>query len=91
MRKIGRHPSLVSSLLDEPSASARRILQACVRSTMSFWVDDRLRIHAGLPTQVPQTAEHLIVGTYGVGTPVADIEEDLRETRRERARSWITD
>jgi hypothetical protein len=67
------------------------MLQACVRSTMSFWVDDRSRIHAGLPNQVPQTAEHLIVGTYGVGTPIADIEEDLRETRRERARSWITD
>jgi hypothetical protein len=91
MRKIARHSGSVSSLLDEPGTSALRILHACTRSTMSFWVDDRSRIRAGLPSDVPRTVEHLIVGTYGVGTPIADIEEDLRETLRERARSWITD
>jgi hypothetical protein len=91
VRKIGRHSALVSSLLDDPGASALRMLHACVRSTMTFWVDDRSRIHAGLPNEVPRAVEHLIVGTYGVGTRVADIEDDLRETRRERAVSWITD
>ena len=91
MRKIARHSASVSSLLDEPGTSALRILHACMRSTLSFWVDDRARIRAGPPNEVPQTVEHLIVGTYGVVTPIADIEEDLRETLRERARSWITD
>jgi len=91
MRKIARQSELVSSLLDEPGASALRILHACMRSTMSFWVDDRSRIHAGRPNEVPRAAEHLIVGTYGVGTLIADIEEDLRENRRERARSLIAD
>ena len=89
--RIRRYPALISSLLDDPAASALCMLQACVRSTMSFWVDDRSRIHAGLPSQVPQAVQHLIVGTYGVGTSIGDIEEDLRETRRERAKSWLTD
>ena len=91
MRALRRHPVLLISLLDEPGASALRILRACVRSTMSFWVDDRSRIHAGRPSEIPRAVEHLIVGTYGVGTSIADIEEDLRETRRERAKSWATD
>ena len=58
---------------------------------MSFWIDDRSIIHADLPDNLPSMAETLIVGTYGIGTPIADIEDDLRAERSERARSWIAD
>lgn len=58
---------------------------------MSFWADDRSTIHADLPENIPPTAESLIVGTYGVGTPIENIEGDLHAERCERARSWITD
>ena len=91
MRKPGYRANAVASLRDEPRASARRILEACVSSSMSFWVDERSIIHADLPDHIPLTAEALIVGTYGVGTPIADIEDDLRAERSERARSWIPD
>jgi len=89
--KLGYRANAIGSLLDEPSVSARRILQACVPSTMSFWIDDRATIHADLPDNIPPTAEPLIVGTYGIGTPIGDIEDDLRAERSARARSWITD
>lgn len=88
MRKSGYRVNAIASLLDEPSTSARRILQACVTGTLSFWIDDRSTIHADLPGNLPPTAESLIVGTYGLGTSVEDIESDLRAERRERAR-WI--
>jgi hypothetical protein len=91
VRKPGYRVNAIGSLLDEPSVSARRMLQACISTTMSFWVDDRSTIHADLPENIPPTAESLIVGTYGVGTPVENIEGDLRAERRERARSWIPD
>jgi hypothetical protein len=91
MRKPGYRANAVASLRDEPRASARRILEACASSSMSFWIDDRSISHADLPNNIPSTAETLIVGTYGVGTPIEDIEDDLRAERSERARSWITD
>jgi hypothetical protein len=91
MRKPGYRANAVASLLGEPSASAHRILEACASSSMSFWIDDRSIIHADLPDNIPVTAETLIVGTYGIGTPVQDIEDDLRAERSERARSWIMD
>ena len=90
MRKPGYRVNAIGSLLDEPSLSARRMLQACISSTMSFWIDDRSTIHADLPENIPQTAEPLIVGTYGIGTSLENIEGDLRAERCERARSWIT-
>lgn len=91
MRKLGYRVNALASLLDEPSVSARRILQACVSKTMSFWIDDRSTIHADLPENIPPTAESLIVGTYGVGTPIENIEGDLLAERRDRARSWLMD
>jgi len=90
MRKPGYRAN-VASLCDDPRASARRILEACVSSTMSFWIDDQSIIHADLPDNVPSIESALIVGTYGVGTPMKDIEDDLRAERVERARSWSTD
>lgn len=91
MRKPGFRANAVGSLRDEPRASARRILEACVPSGMSFWIDDLSIIHADLPDNIPSMAEALIVGTYGIGTPIEDIEDDLRAERSERARSWIRD
>ena len=91
MRKMGFYRKRVTSLLDEPSESARRILLACAPATMSFWVDHKSDIHGDVPDKVPRAAEVLIVGTYGLGTSIADIEADLRTERRERARSWIAD
>lgn len=58
---------------------------------MSFWIDDRSIIHADLPNNIPPTAEMLIVGTYGIGTPIEDIADDLRAERSERARSWLVE
>ena len=91
MRKIGFFRKKVTSLFDEPSESARRMLLACAPATMSFWVDHKADIHGDVPDKVPRAAEFLIVGTYGLGTPLADIEADLRTERHERERSWITD
>jgi len=91
MRKPGYRANAVASLRDEPRASARRILEACVSTRMSFWIDDRSLIHADLPDNIPSMAETLIVGTYGVGTNIEYIEDDLRAERSERARSWIVD
>ena len=89
MRKPGYRVHAIGSLLDEPSISARRMLHACVSKTMSFWIDDRSAIHADLPENIPRSAESLIVGTYGVGSALDNIEGDLRAERFERARSWI--
>jgi hypothetical protein len=58
---------------------------------MSIWIDESGTIHADVPENIPLTAESLIVGTYGIGTPIEDIEGDLRAERCERARSWISD
>jgi len=91
MRKPGYRANAVASLRDDPRASARRILEACIASTMSFWIDDQSIIHADLPDNIPSVEATLIVGTYGVGTPMKDIEDDLRAERVERARSWSTD
>jgi len=91
VRKIGFYRKSVTSLLDEPAESARRILLACVPATMSFWIDHRSDIHGDVPEKVPRASEVLIVGTYGLGTSIADIEADLWTERQERARSWITD
>lgn len=91
MRKMGFYRKSVASLLDEPGESARRILLACAPATMSFWVDHRSDIHGDVPEKVPRASEVLIVGTYGLGTSIADIEADLWTERQERARSWIAD
>jgi hypothetical protein len=91
VRKIGFHRKRVTSLHDELNDSARRILLACVPTTMSFWVDDKSDIHGDVPDKVPRAAEVLIVGTYGLGTSLADIEADLRTERCERAKTWATD
>jgi hypothetical protein len=89
MRKKLIRSSQVGSLLDEPIDSARRMLEACVPTTMSFWIDHESRIHAVLPEKVPLTAQSLIVGTYSIGgTSVSLIEEDLLAERRERAKAW---
>lgn len=90
MYKPGYRLNAIGSLLDEPGVSARRMLHACIARTMSFWVDDRSTIHADLPENIPRNAEPLIVGTYGVGTALENIEGDLRAERCERAKSWIT-
>jgi hypothetical protein len=79
----------ISSLHDELSDSARKILLACGRTTMTFWIDQKADIHGDVPEQVPPAAENFLLGTYGLGTSIDDIEEDLRAERRERARSWI--
>lgn len=81
----------VASLRDDLGASARRILDACVSSTLTFWIDDLSIIHGERPADIPSMVESLIMGTYGVGTPIEDIEDDLRAVRSERARSWIAD
>jgi len=91
LRKLRPTSSAVTSLLDEPGISARRMLTACLPGTRSFWVDHQSAIHADMPDNIPDSVAHLIVGTYGIGTPVVDIEEDLRATRCERARTWIAD
>jgi hypothetical protein len=91
MRKSGYRANAVASLCDDPRASARRILEACISSTMSFWIDDQSIIHADVPDNVTSVEATLIVGTYGLGTAITDIEDDLRAERVERARSWSTD
>jgi len=91
MRTVGFLRKNVTSLLEEPSEGARRILLACVHSTMSFWADHKSDIHADVPSRIPRAVENLIVGTYGIGSTLVDIEADLRIERSERARSWITD
>jgi hypothetical protein len=58
---------------------------------MSFWIDHRSDIHGDVPDKVPRASEVLIVGTYGLGTSIADIEADLWTERQERARSWTPD
>lgn len=90
MRRKAIRSARLGSLLDEPGESARKILLACVPATMSFWIDHDATIHAVAPEHVPAGAEALIVGTYSIGgTSLAQIEEDLRAERRQRATAWI--
>jgi hypothetical protein len=91
MTKKWIRPNVIGSLLDEPAESARRMLQACLPETKSFWIDHTFAIHAAPPKNVPPGAECLIVGTYSLGARSADIEADLRTERSERARSWSVD
>jgi hypothetical protein len=90
MRKKAVRGGQVGSLFDEPSESARKILLACVPTTMSIWVDHNAVIHAIVPEQVPAGVESLILGTYSIGgASLAQIEENLLVERRERATACI--
>lgn len=64
---------------------------ACEPATLTFWIDHKADIHGDVPDNVPRSVENQLLGTYGAGASVSDIEADLRTERRERARAWITD
>jgi len=70
VRKIGFFRKKVTSLFDEPSESARRMLLACAPATMSFWVDHKADIHG----DVPDKFAHICVRgrTSPTGTACSD-------------------
>ena len=56
---------------------------------ISVWADFDGNVYADDPDAVGTVPTHWIAGTYRLGQPIADIEDDLRILLRERAKDWI--
>ena len=91
MRKPTFRRTLVGNLRDDITSNASRVQAACTYSTVTIWADDLSDIRVDLPERLDDVPQHYLIGTYGFGVALSDIEDDLRDARRERARSWITE
>jgi len=82
---------LIGSLREDSAAIAERIIRASRGAVVTVWADDESRIYSAHPDALPVVPVHWIVGTYGCGAPLADIADDVRAERSERARAWSLD
>lgn len=76
-------------LCEEVRETARQVQRALAGNTNVVWVDDRGGIYANEASDAGKVPDSWIVGTYGMGTPLAYIEDDFREFVEQRAKSWI--
>lgn len=81
----------LGSLHSDLGAVAARVQDALREGTLTVWADDRGEIFAAAPDTTNDVPTHWISGTFGMGMPTKDIEDDLRALLRERARNWIVD
>jgi len=91
MRKQTLRRTVVGNLRDDITLNASRVQAACIYSTVTVWADDVSDIRIDLPERLSDVSPHAVIGTYAFGVALVDIEEDLRDARRERARSWIAE
>lgn len=91
MRKQTLRRTIVGNLRDDITMNASRVQAACIYSTVTIWADDVSDIRIDLPERLDDVPQHAVIGTYAFGVALADIEDDLRDARRERVMSWIAE
>ena len=91
MRKQTLRRTVVGNLRDDITMNASRVQAACTYSTVTIWADDVSDIRIDLPERLDDVSHHAVIGTYAFGVALADIEDDLRDARRERAMSWVAE
>ncbi len=91
MRKPRLRRTVVGNLRDDITLNASRVQAACTYSSVTVWADDISDIRIDLPERLDDVPQHSVIGTYAFGVALIDIEDDLRDARRERAQSWIAD
>jgi hypothetical protein len=91
MRKQILRRTVVGNLRDDITLNASRVHAACTYSMVTVWADDVSDIRIDLPERLDDVPQHSVIGTYGFGVALADIEDDLRHARRERAQSLIAE
>jgi hypothetical protein len=91
MSKAAFRRIIVGNLRDDITVSASRVQAACTYATVTMWADDLSVIRIDLPEHLEGVSPHSVIGTYGFGVSLLDIEDDLRNERCERARSWMAE
>lgn len=85
----GRPVRCVGSLYDAlPEVAVQAHLQLA-NLDITVWADVDGKVYADDPGTVDAIPAHWIAGTYRLGQPITDIEDDLRILLRERAKDWI--
>jgi len=85
--KRSRH--LVGQLRQEITEIAQCVQRALGGNANLVWVDEVGDIFAEDVREGRIVPEHSIVGTYGMGTPLHYLEDDLRLFAHQRAANWI--
>jgi len=85
--KSSRHR--VGRLHQEVTETAQCVQRALSGDAKLVWVDEVGDIFAEDVREGSSVPEHWIVGTYGMGTPLNFLEDDLRLFAHQRAANWI--
>lgn len=81
----------VGSISDDLRPLASKICRELALGTRTVWADDEGKVFTADPSDADadHVPLHWMAGTFGLGQPVQDIEEDLRVLLQERTRNWI--
>ncbi|WP_395680028.1 hypothetical protein [Dokdonella sp.] len=75
---------LAGSLTDDLGVVALNLLHALKRSDIVVWTDATAEVYFDAADRCPNVEPDHLVGTYGLGANIADIEADLGVVRSER-------
>jgi hypothetical protein len=81
----------LGSLYDDLTAVASKVYGELVHGERTVWADDEAKVYAIHPDAAKDLPASWIAGTFSMGHPIGEVEDDLRALLRERARSWIVD
>ncbi|MGN6521474.1 MAG: hypothetical protein ACTHK2_18875 [Dokdonella sp.] len=80
---------LAGSLTGDLGIIALNLHHALKRSDIVVWTDAAAEVYFDAADRCPNLEADHLVGTYGLGANIADIEADLGVVRHERLSNWM--
>ena len=84
-----RLPESIGSLMDDVRRIARSIIAATAQGDVMIWVSSGAEILCAPPDSAPDVLPEYVLGVYGMGAKMMDIEDDLQALRNARVSSSI--
>lgn len=72
----------IGLITDDAGRLAAKVVQSLCSGPRIVWADEEGVVLSACVDALSNVPTQWIVGTFGLGQPVADIEEDLREVAR---------
>jgi hypothetical protein len=93
MRRPRATPAVVKvgSLRDDFIGLSGKIVQTLCDGPRVIYLGDDNCVYSSQPEQMRDVPVSWIVGTFALGHPVAEIQDDLRAVAFDRSTNWILD
>jgi hypothetical protein len=87
LSSMNAQPQRIGTLDDDLTALAGAVHRELPGGDRMVWIDDQREVFIDNPGHLSEIPAHWLVGTFAQGSKMREIEDDLREMARERARN----